>query len=230
MTLRSRRPLSITAGAALLATAGLAVGLASCGSGDGGHAGHGGAASQSQPTASRERVELAFLRQMIPHHESAVEMARLIPSRSTHAEVRALGRDIARTQREEIRRMEGMLRTRNASAGDAAAQMDADAKALGLSMAAMGMHMNDDMLASAKPFDRAFLMMMIPHHEGAVRMAERVLAVKPAADVRTLATQIISAQEREIAEMKAWSTKWYGTESGSMDHSGMDHSAMGHGE
>lgn len=230
MTLLPGRTLPTVWASALLVATGLALGLASCGSGDGEHAAHGGGASESQPAASRERVELAFLRQMIPHHESAVEMARLIPSRSTHAEVRALGRNIARTQREEIRRMEAMLRTRNAGADDAAAQMDADAKVLGLSMAAMGMHMDDDALATAKPFDRAFLAMMIPHHVGAVRMAERVLAVKPAADVRTLATQIISAQKREIAEMKAWSTDWYGAEGGSADHAAMDHSSTGHGE
>ncbi len=55
-------------------------------------------------------------------------------------------------------------------------------------------------------FDAAFLREMIVHHEGAVEMAKA--ARERAADprIKALAEAIITAQEKEIADMKAWQT------------------------
>lgn len=59
--------------------------------------------------------------------------------------------------------------------------------------------------------DKAFLVNMIPHHQEAVDTANEVLergGVIP--EVKTLAENIIEAQEREIADMKTWYETWYG--------------------
>ena len=66
--------------------------------------------------------------------------------------------------------------------------------------------MHTDMMRglAASDFDAAFLCSMIPHHQGAVDMAR--VAVKFGKDpfVSMFAQEIISTQEREIAEMSNW--------------------------
>lgn len=57
-------------------------------------------------------------------------------------------------------------------------------------------------------FDEAFIRMMIPHHEGAVDMAEAALESAKHAEMKQLATDIIEAQRREIDMMKGWLTTW----------------------
>jgi len=59
-------------------------------------------------------------------------------------------------------------------------------------------------------FDKAFLSEMIVHHGGAVEMAEAALVNAKHEEIRKMASDIISAQTREIQQMKDWQKAWYG--------------------
>ena len=52
--------------------------------------------------------------------------------------------------------------------------------------------------------DKDFAIMMIPHHQAAIDMAKAELQYGSDPEIRRLATDIVAAQEKEIAQMKEW--------------------------
>lgn len=57
-------------------------------------------------------------------------------------------------------------------------------------------------------FDKAFIEMMISHHEGAVDMAALIPSRAKHEEVKTLGEAIIAAQTKEMADMKQWQRDW----------------------
>lgn len=57
---------------------------------------------------------------------------------------------------------------------------------------------------SAGSVDADFVIMMIPHHQAAIDMAKVQLEKGKDPELHKLSQEIISAQQKEIAQMKAW--------------------------
>ncbi|MBP6882428.1 MAG: DUF305 domain-containing protein [Candidatus Levybacteria bacterium] len=71
----------------------------------------------------------------------------------------------------------------------------------------------DDMVGSLKgkagnDFDKTFLTEMIDHHQGAIDMAKLAQASAGHDEIKKMANDIISAQEKEILQMKQWQSEW----------------------
>ena len=58
--------------------------------------------------------------------------------------------------------------------------------------------------------DQRFIAAMIPHHQGAIAMAELALRKARRPEIRALAQRIISSQSQEIGQMRQWYQQWYG--------------------
>lgn len=170
-----------------------------------------GTASTSRSAGSASDV--AFAQSMIPHHGQAVEMADLALSADSGASegVRKLAERIKAAQDPEIQQMTGWLQSwgapsvmPGASGGGDIQGMDHSGHDMG-GMTVAGMMTAEQMeqlqRASGDEFDDMWLTMMIAHHEGAVAMAEQARS-SSTPEVTTLADAIISAQQREIQEMR----------------------------
>ena len=163
-----------------------ALAISACGGDDQGSTGSDGAGNE---------IDRAFVEAMIPHHESAIEMAKIAQERGTSEFVLELADDIVDTQSAEIE----TLRTEDAALADAGIEVGD----LGVPAHMMGMSEDAASLKTAEPFDESFLNMMIPHHEGAVEMARVEMDKGSDPELIELAEDIVAAQEAEIEEMQA---------------------------
>jgi uncharacterized protein (DUF305 family) len=159
-------------------------------------------------------TDRAFVAEMVPHHEAAVQMAQLAATRGQSEFVRQLAADIVRTQRAEI----AQLRREDAGL----AEEGVERGELGLDAAAMGMDHDTASLRTAKPFDAAFLQMMLPHHEGALTMSRVELDKGGDPELKALARRIIDGQTSEIARMREHLRDGRGAPAGA-EHGGAAH-------
>jgi len=190
-TLTLRRPV-----AALAAAAALALTLAACGnSSTPTTAASPTAATDSAVAAAHNDPDVTFINDMAPHHSGAIEMAKLAAGQAGNAQVKDLANRIAGAQGPEIDRMKMM-----ASAWKVA--LNTDMHGMGGGMAGGG---GDDVAAlmplNGAAFDKEFLTRMTAHHTSAVQMAKAELAQGTNPQARALASAVVSAQEKELAEM-----------------------------
>ena len=147
-----------------------------------------------EPLKGKE-FEVTFLKEMISHHQSAVDMAKMVATRTKRPELNKMATGIIADQQKEIGEMTEWLKAWY------------EQKPAGMAMQMPGM----DKLQAAKDaeFDKLFLSMMAEHHQGAVDMAKLVDGRAEHAKLKTLAESIIKAQTQEIAQMKAWQKAWF---------------------
>ncbi|MFF3462737.1 DUF305 domain-containing protein [Streptomyces sp. NPDC001984] len=208
--------------ALVVATATAALVLTACGgdnTADGGHTGHGASPSTSAAaTGTHNAQDVAFAQGMIPHHQQAVEMARLAADRASSAQVKDLAARIEKAQGPEITTMTGWLKSWGEDVPMAGMDHSGQSSMPGMDHSGMpgmddagrsgtaGMMSADDMdalrKASGKDFDTMFLTMMVDHHKGAVEMAGTEKAKGAYGPATSTADAVVTGQNAEIKEMQ----------------------------
>ena len=162
------------------------------------HAGHTGPnPTHNSQSAEHNAAGVSFARSMIPHHQQAVEMAAMVPSRSTNPDVRVMATHISSDQQAEILTMTGLL----AQWGVPGAADHGDHSGMPVAGMVDDATLNEIRSARGSSFDALWMTSMISHHQGAITMAQTEIARGHSSDAIELAGMIISAQQREIAQM-----------------------------
>lgn len=179
----------------LLATLGALLLVAGCGGGD-----DSSADGRSQ-LSTRVPFDRAFIDGVVPHHESAISMAKAAKAAGlSQPELIEIADAIIATQQKEIAQMKKWRAEWFGSP-----EIDPEGgDALGLSDEEMGMQHDASALETADDVDAAFATMMIDHHKGAIQMAELALERTQREEIRQLAEEIKEAQLREIGIMEQY--------------------------
>jgi len=143
-----------------------------------------------------------FIDAMVPHHQGAIEMAKVALEHAEHEEIKELSHNIISSQQAEIEELKSIKKE---EFGTSQVPMEMNQE----QMRGMGMMMDPQQLANQKPFDEAFIDAMIPHHRSAIEMAQVALESSDNPKIKELAQNIISAQQREIEQMTQWRQQWY---------------------
>jgi uncharacterized protein (DUF305 family) len=152
------------------------------------------------PDGSRyNTLDVWFVRMMIQHHQQAVEMAALAPSRARNPQVRAVADRIVVAQGPEIALLRSWLKERKLGESDdqGAAHDHGTMRGMASPQAISALTK-----ATGEAFDRKFVDLMSVHHQGAIAMCGDALRVGVDERIQELATNIAAEQQIEIARMQ----------------------------
>ncbi len=152
------------------------------------------------PGASYTVADVEFMQGMIAHHAQAIHMSRMAESHRANPRVLKLAIKIDQSQVAEIRLMQEWLIDNGQVAPDTSSWR---------AMTMPGMLTEAQLkaldAATGVAFDRAFLTLMIQHHEGALKMVADLFATPAAGqeiDVNVFANDVVTVQTAEIGVMR----------------------------
>lgn len=155
--------------------------------------------------------DLRFIDAMTPHHQGAVEMAKEAQQKSKRPEIKNLAGEIIKAQNKEIAQLKQWRTAWYPKAPNTPTAWHAQ---MNHTMAmspeqSKAMRMDMDLGAGDAEFDLRFINAMIPHHQGALTMAQDALSKSKRPEIKKLAQDIITSQQKEIEQMKQWRQAWY---------------------
>ncbi len=145
-------------------------------------------------------ADVQFMQGMIAHHAQAIYMSRMAAAHGANPRVLRLANKIDLSQVSEIRLMQQWLRRYNQYAPDTSSWRTVQMP--GMLTAAQLKELD---AAQGVAFDRAFLNLMIQHHNGALKMVDDLFAAPLAGqevDVSVFANDVVSVQTAEIGIMR----------------------------
>lgn len=152
-----------------------------------------------------ETYDRNFIANMIAHHQGAVDMAKLALTSAKHQELKNMANDIISAQEGEISKMQSWQKAWGYPSTSADNMMDHSAMGMMDDMAGMTAELEGK---TGDDFDRAFIEQMIMHHQSAIDMAAPGEQNAKHQEVKDLSKAIVSAQTKEIQQMKQWQQEW----------------------
>ena len=152
-----------------------------------------------------EDYDRYFIANMIAHHQGAVDMAKLALTKAKHQEIKDLATAIVSAQTSEINDMKAWQTQWGYPASSGEMMMDHSSMGMADTNAGMMDELNDK---TGEAFDKAFLEQMIMHHQSAINMSAPGKTNAQHQEVKDLAAAIVTAQTKEILQMRQWQKNW----------------------
>ena len=150
-------------------------------------------APATSPQQQHNQADVVFLQNMVLHHTQAITMSQIARNQASAAQVKDLAARIEAEQSPQIQQMNTLLSEWG---------IPAPATTGGIATTSGVGHGQLPGMVSGAGFDRAFLEMMIVHHQDAVDMSQIELAQAGNPATRNLAQQVTSADQAQISEMQ----------------------------
>ncbi|MEO7922206.1 MAG: DUF305 domain-containing protein [Chitinophagaceae bacterium] len=144
--------------------------------------------------------DLDFANMMIMHHQAAIDMSAVELAKGSDAQIKSWAQNIITAQKAEIGQMQALIK--NYKMPEMKKENSEMHNELGETMKTM-MDKMKAMTMSGNT-DKDFLMMMVPHHESAVTMAEDEISHGKNYELKKLAQKIVEDQNKEIKEFNDW--------------------------
>jgi uncharacterized protein (DUF305 family) len=164
--------------------------------------GSGGTSASEVLIENGEYSDERFIDAMAPHHQGAVDIARVALVNAEHPEIRQLAENVISSQEAEIEELRS-IKEEQFGDPEISAEMSLE------EMQMMGAMEDPGELEKEEPLDRAFIDAMIPHHESAIEMAEIENEETSNPRIKDLTRRVTEAQEAEIKQMTTWREEWY---------------------
>lgn len=152
-----------------------------------------------------ETFDRNFIANMIAHHDGAVDMAEMALENAKHDELKTMANEIISAQNQEKAQMLQWQKDWGYPSTSAENMQDHSAMGMMDHMSSMNAELEGK---TGDEFDKAFLRLMIEHHESAVAMAKPGPTNAQHQELKDLTQAIITAQSNEINQMKQWQTDW----------------------
>ena len=148
--------------------------------------------------------DLDFAKMMIIHHQSAIDMSEIEIARGKHEDMKSMAQKMITAQKAEIEQFQQSINSQKPNSGQHSGGQHGGGVHNELKEAMNAMNAKMKSMVMSGDTDKDFAMMMIPHHEGAVTMAEAEVGHGNNLELKQIAVKIMTDQKREIDELKGW--------------------------
>ena len=157
------------------------------------------APAPSALSTEHNAADVTFAQKMIPHHQQALDMSAMVPSRTTNRKLIVMAKQIARGQQAQIETLQELLQ----QWGEPSPSDHMELGGMGMDGMVDAATMDKLPTLNGAEFDDLWLTSMIAHHQGAVAMAEPEVAQGKNPTAVKMAKTIVKWQQLEIGQMHA---------------------------
>jgi uncharacterized protein (DUF305 family) len=159
-------------------------------------------------TGQWNAVDATYVQAMLWNHQQARKLASLVQGRTTRPELRHLAGTIRTAQSSHVAQMTAWLRARGSVSSEDITHRPTEPGGRWFAGMMARTQLRTLAASNGQRFDFLFVDMLLEHHQGAIVMADEVLAEGRDAEVELFAGRAITYSQRAISQLTRWRRCW----------------------